>query len=268
MSSNPLTCSANAPAERLPRAAISACGRVLIALLLFLSFGFGAQAQGDDADKQLAMRLSQILQAARSVISNHQELINDISKGDKGLTAAVVLKEALAIYRQNQPDPMAEPADSRAGRLLRAELDAIAEVMDQHQTTINAKGTGFKGFIPAVFGRLVSEAFTRRDAGEASMKVTAPPELVRNRRSRPDAWEEAVIRDEFRSTSWPRGTPYSTTLWVGPNPEFRILWPEYYAASCLSCHGSPKGSVDVTGYPREGAKEHDLGGVISIRLKR
>jgi hypothetical protein len=42
--------------------------------------------------------------------------------------------------------------------------------------------------------------------------------------------------------------------------------PEYYATSCLACHGDPKGSLDVTGYPREGRHEGDLGGVISITL--
>ena len=49
---------------------------------------------------------------------------------------------------------------------------------------------------------------------------------------------------------------------------FRIAVPEYYAPSCLSCHGEPKGDVDMTGYPKEGAKAGDLGGVISITLFR
>ena len=152
-----------------------------------------AHAQNEDADKLLAMRLSEILQAARGVISANQSRIDDPNVGDKGLTGAVVLQETLTEYRKKQPDPLSEAADTRPGRLLRAELDAIVEVMDQNQATINAKGTGFKGFIPAVFARLVSEAFSRRAAGEASMKVTAPPDLVRNRRARPDAWEAGVI---------------------------------------------------------------------------
>jgi hypothetical protein len=42
--------------------------------------------------------------------------------------------------------------------------------------------------------------------------------------------------------------------------------PEYYAASCLSCHGSPTGEIDITGYPKEGAQVGDLGAVISITL--
>ena len=34
----------------------------------------------------------------------------------------------------------------------------------------------------------------------------------------------------------------------------------------LSCHGEPKGAIDVTGYPKEGGKAGDLGGAISIVL--
>jgi hypothetical protein len=47
-----------------------------------------------------------------------------------------------------------------------------------------------------------------------------------------------------------------------------MLVPEYYTVSCLECHGSPKGSLDITGYPREGGKPGDLGGVISITVAR
>ena len=42
--------------------------------------------------------------------------------------------------------------------------------------------------------------------------------------------------------------------------------PEYYVGSCLVCHGSPKGEMDVTGYPKEGGKVGDLGAAISITL--
>ena len=51
-------------------------------------------------------------------------------------------------------------------------------------------------------------------------------------------------------------------------PAFRMAMPEYYDASCLVCHGGPKGEMDVTGYPKEGGKEGELGGVISITLYR
>jgi hypothetical protein len=42
--------------------------------------------------------------------------------------------------------------------------------------------------------------------------------------------------------------------------------PIYYSQDCLVCHGSPKGILDISGYPREGAKEGELAGAISIRI--
>jgi Protein of unknown function (DUF3365) len=42
--------------------------------------------------------------------------------------------------------------------------------------------------------------------------------------------------------------------------------PEHYTASCLSCHGGPKSEIDITGYPKQGGKEGDPGGIVSIPL--
>jgi len=48
----------------------------------------------------------------------------------------------------------------------------------------------------------------------------------------------------------------------------RVLLPLFYEKACLSCHGQPKGERDITGYPREGGKEGELGGVISVKIER
>ena len=48
----------------------------------------------------------------------------------------------------------------------------------------------------------------------------------------------------------------------------RVLLPLFYEKACLSCHGQPKGERDITGYPREGGKEGDLGGAISVKIER
>ncbi len=220
---------------------------------------------GDGSAEAVAARLSAMLQAARSVISKHQTDINDPAKGDKHLDAATVVGEAIAAYKaKTGEDPTAYDPATRQGRLIGAQLEAIAEVMDEAQSSINQEGVGFKGFIPATFARLVNETFARRVVGEATVKVTAPLDLVRNRKARPDEWETAVIAERFLAEDWPRGTPFSETVTEGGAATFRMAVPEYYAASCLSCHGGPKGSTDITGYPREGAAEADLGGVISV----
>ncbi|SHF98059.1 Protein of unknown function [Kaistia soli DSM 19436] len=215
----------------------------------------------------IASRLSTMLQSARAVISKHQTEINDPAVGDKHLDAAAVIAEATANYQKKTgEDPASYPPSTRQGRLIAAQLASIKEVMDDAQPLINEKGVAFKGFIPATFARLVNESFARRVGGEAHIKVTAPPELVRNRKARPDGWETAVIADKFRSPAWTRGTSFSEIVEANGGKEFRMAVPEYYAASCLSCHGAPKGSIDITGYPREGAAESDLGGVISVVL--
>ncbi len=236
------------------------CAGVVLLLLL------GAQAPAND-DAAIAASLAQMLRSARTVISANQALINDPEKGDKGLTGKVVLAQAVKNYSDSTgSDPLATDPNSRAGRLLRAQMDAIVEVVDANQSTINAKGVGFKAFIPAVFARLVNEAFEHRAAGEASIKVTAPVDLVRNRKALPDAWERQVIESKFLAPGWQKGKPFEAVVDTAGHPAFRMMAPEYYAASCLSCHGSPKGSLDITNYPREGAAEGDLGGVISITL--
>jgi uncharacterized protein DUF3365 len=221
----------------------------------------------EEDDLITARSLIAMLRAGRTVISRHQDLINNPDIGDKGLDGKTILAETLAIYKETTgEDPEAIDRKSRRGRLIRAQMDAIVETMNANQRLLNRQGVGFKSFIPATFGRLVNEAFDKRAAAEADVKVTAPPGLVRNHKVRPDAWEAEVIRDKLLTVSWPKGQIYSVLTESGGRPAFRTAVPEYYAPSCLSCHGGPKGEIDITGYPKEGSKEGDLAGVISITL--
>jgi hypothetical protein len=244
---------------------------LLVLLAVILALGpMADRVFGSDSDEiEISMSLAKLLQAGRSVISGSQALINDPSRGDKGLTGDVVLAATVARYtKATGVNPEAIDPASREGRMLRAEMASIKEVMDENQGLINEKGEGFKGFIPATFARLVTERLQTKIGNEAQIKVTAPPKLVRNRRSRPDEWERHVIESKFLSPGWPRGQLFSQ---VAPNKgrtAFRVMVPEYYAPSCLSCHGPKKGDMDITGYPKEGASEGDLGGIISITLFR
>jgi hypothetical protein len=225
----------------------------------------GWAADSDAEDRRIAGELAALLRAGRAVVSQSQDLINGPGKGPKGLDGATVLARAMAIYQSTAGTRSASgPASDRERRLLDDEMQAIREVIDANQGSINAPEAGFKGFIPAVFGRLVCESFSRRAKGEAEMKVTAPVDLVRNRKALPDSWEAGVINGKFLSPSWPKGQSYEAVVEQENHPVFRIAVPEYYGPTCLSCHGGPKGQLDVTGYPKEGASAGDLGGVISL----
>lgn len=239
------------------------------ALAVVLLRGPPGSAADADADRQVAERLATLLQAARTVISEKQELIDRPAGADKGLTGAAVLDLALPIFAATAGfDLRTSDPDTREGRLLRAEMAAIVAVVDANQTTFHLPGVGFKGFIPAVFARLVSEDFARRVDGAASIRVTAPPPLVRNRKSRPDAWETDAIGRRFLAPGWTPHQPFAEHVQTPDGPVFRLAVPEYYDQSCLSCHGGPAGALDVTGHPREGAGLGDLGGVISVILRR
>jgi len=243
-------------------AVVSALGMALSA-----TTNVRALSKPTEDDAQIAKSLATMLRAGRAVISKYQQRINDPNVGDKGIDAKMVLSEAGKNYQDVMGvDAASIDPETRHGKLVRMQMESIAEVMDTHQETINRQGVGFKGFIPAVFGRLVNEAFGRRAVGIAEMKVTAPPQLIRNAKVRPDEWELEVIRTRLMTPSWPKDQPFSAITDQHGAPAHRTLMPEYYAASCLTCHGSPKGEIDITGYPKEGASEGDLGGIISITL--
>jgi Protein of unknown function (DUF3365) len=242
-------------------------GIVLVLTLLAGMLPVSDVSGYDQTDALVAARLAEFLRSARTVISQYQELINDPAKGDKGLTGERVLAEATAIYlKQTGEDPSTTDPNSKQGKLLRAQMEAINDVMTENQGTINAPNVGFKGFIPAIFARLANEKFQEKAGAEARIKVTAPEELIRNRTARPDAWESAVLTDKFAKPDWQKGAPFSEATTVDSRPAFRLIVPEYYKPSCLSCHGVPKGEVDITGYPKEGGKEGDLGAAISVTL--
>ena len=217
----------------------------------------------DEDDMTTGERLAALLRAGRTVISSHQKLINDESLGNKDLTGQRVVSEALQIFAQRKGDQNLSPLDRQ---LFDAQVAAIKEVVDEHQGMIDMKGVGFKGFIPATFARLVNERFEEKVGDKAKIKVTAPEDLIRNRKARPDEWEQHVIEHNFLSADWPKGKSFTEDVEVNGRQSFRMLIPEYYSASCLTCHGGPKGEVDVTGYPKEGKAEGDLGGAISITL--
>lgn len=95
------------------------------------------------------------------------------------------------------------------------------------------------------------------------MKQTAPIGLVRNPKNKPDEFEIGALEKLEHSASKSGDEILSETM---GDTSVRILLPLFYSKTCLGCHGEPKGERDISGYPREGKKEGDLGGAISVKL--
>ena len=219
---------------------------------------FTLNAAFADDEQALANDMATFFRAARAVISDHQKHINDPEVGDKGLSAEVVLAKAKEGFKAKTGKDLDEN-----NPFIKAEIEAVSEVMVEAQALINERGRGFKGFLPAVFAGQTAAKVTAKLEGKGKVRLTAPPDFVRNRKNRPDEWETAQI-SKFSDAAWEKNKPISEDVLVDGRSAYRLIIPEYYVESCLSCHGEPKGELDITGGKKEGAKLGDLGGAVSI----
>jgi Protein of unknown function (DUF4239)/Protein of unknown function (DUF3365) len=219
-----------------------------------------------EIDHTLALNLTTLLRSAREIISHNQDLINEQAVG-KDLTATKVIEEAKTNFAKatGHSLPTLDPT-SAEGKMLQAELEAIQEVMDEAQALINDPNRGFKGFLPAVFAYRVAERFSQKVGDLAYLKLTAPKELIRRRSNLPDTWEEQMIKSKFQSAGWEKGEFVAEEAELNGKNAYRLLIPEYYEASCLACHGEPKGATDISGGKKEGGKLGDLGGALSAAI--
>jgi hypothetical protein len=212
---------------------------------------------GDEGE--FAELLIALLKAGRAVVSEHQPLINDASKGEKGFTDKFMNAQIIEKFKAKTRIDLSRPNDIARGDLLLAMLESEREVIFEAQPIINKQGIGFKGFVPSVFARKVGQKFF----GKTGIKVKLTGTDYRFAGNKPDDFEAEVLR-MFADSRHPKGQSYAKSTTVSGRPVMRIMDPEYADATCLTCHGSPKGERDITGMKKEGWKEGELAGAISV----
>lgn len=232
---------------------------------LLLAFGLLAStlllpAPSLAADEaETADLLIKLLKTGRSVISDNQALINDASTGDKGFTPEVMADQTIERFRSKTGIDLNALGRGKRADLLRKLLHAQRETVRDFQPVINKQGIGFKGVLPAKFARLTGEKFYQTTG--IKLKLTSLD--YRWPANRPDQFEADVLR-LFADPRYPRGKDYTKVTMMSGKPVLRVMSPEYAKASCLKCHGTPRGQRDITGGRKEGWKEGDLGGAISV----
>ncbi len=233
-----------------------------LSLMFFLawsSIGW-AQAPREEAEKT-AQYLAILLNVGRLIVERNQALIDDPRKGDKGFTPEVFEHEVVDEFvRQAHIDLKNLPSHlpSLAKELLPVLLQSSKEVVADAQFVINQRGIGYKNFIPATFGSQAARKFSNRSHVKIKQTTLNP----RNLKNMPDAYEENVLK---RLAAQP-ALDTSIMEWNDNEQTLRALTPIYFSKDCLTCHGNPKGILDISGYPREGAQEGDLAGAISIQI--
>ena len=246
-------------------------GRVLIALLLAVVYWVVAPTlsrSNTDGDSIETGRLIAILlDSGRTTIALNQSLINDKTRGDKGFTPDVFEQQLFVVFRERTGIDLASLTQAQipdmAKPLLKRLVEESKKTIASYQTVINLPELAYKGLIPATFGTETASRFQVWSG--VYLKQTAPTHLLRNPKNKPDQYELTTLESLAGSDPLQQkdGTISET---LAPEKTVRVILPLYYSKACLSCHGEPKGERDITGYPREGGKEGQLGGAISVKL--
>jgi hypothetical protein len=233
---------------------------ILGAGLCAMVLGMSSHARAGD-EAETAELLIGLLKAGRAVVSEHQALINDPSKANKGFTDEFVAHEIIEKFKAKTRIDLSRPNNVPQAPLLLALLESEREVVQESQPVINKQGVAFKGFIPAAFARKAGERFFKK----TGIKVKLTGTDYRFPGNKPDDFESEVLRI-FADSRHPKGQQYAKATVVGGKPVMRVMDPEYAGATCLTCHGGPKGERDITGMKKEGWKEGELAGAISVVL--
>ena len=218
------------------------------------------QAPREEIEKT-AQQLATLLNVGRLIVERYQTRINDPRIGDKGFTPEVFEHEVVDEFMRQTAIDLKQPPShlfSLAKELLPMLLQSSKEVVADVQFVINQRGIGFKNFVPATFGSQAARKFSNRSHVKIKQTALNP----RNLKNTPDAYEENVLK---RLTTQP-AVDTSIIEWIDNGTTLRAMTPLYYSQDCLACHGKPRGILDISGYPREGAQEGDLAGAISIQI--
>ena len=142
------------------------------------------------------------------------------------------------------------------------QMDAVWTFVDANQDRINYTSGGeyeFKGLHCSVAAKAVAQLFSRNtDYGVKFTRVNP-----RNAGDTPDEWELGAL------TSFAEDPSIGEYYQLVDNSDvlsLRYCKPLVIDEGCLSCHGAPKGEVDITGYPKEGWSVGDLAGALSISI--
>ena len=240
--------------------------RVILTCILLGIPVSSSYAEEHSDEREAARLLAVLFDSGRVAVGKNQDLLNDPAKGDKGFTPAVFEKQMLGIFEQRTGINLADPnaaVPEIAKPLLARLLEESKKTVASYQTVLNIPGIKYKGLIPATFGTETASRF--QSWSGIYLRQIAPERFLRNPKNKPDEYETGVLKALAEQASAANEAKPKAEVTDG-GKTLRMMLPLYYGKACLDCHGSPKGERDITGYPKEGAKEGDLGGAISVKM--
>jgi hypothetical protein len=219
---------------------------------------FFTQAGADYKLETIALTIADYLTCGRVIIAKNQMLINDPAKGYKGFTPEEYEEQVRPEFLKLAGiDIRTLTSSDDFSKTLIAIHESAKEVIAEAQPQINEPGREFKGFIPAVFGKRLGDKFYRK----SGITVKQTSLRFRGEYNKPDDFEVFVLKKFETAVT---GSTYSEEKKFGDLRVLRYMTPLYIEKSCLQCHGEPEGERDISGRIKEGYKEGELRGAISV----
>lgn len=141
-------------------------------------------------------------------------------------------------------------------RVLSAEIGAAWDYVDAIQPQLNRGADGTAGVYCAIAAKSIAKRFS--DGSDYSIRYVR--ESPRNTEDAPDGFEQRALF-AFEEGD---GVEYYGFEQQNGEPVFRYVALLEAEEGCLSCHGSPTGEKDITGYAKEGMSIGDVAGAVSI----
>ena len=223
-----------------------------------------------EVDKVLEKRAdlaAKFIVSCRAIIAQQQALFNNPDIGDKGFTGEIYatkvkehFKVATGVDVSEEDASSTDPAKKILGVLLVSAKTVIAE----SQQVLNQKGRGFKKVIPAIVGRRTGYKYNKAMGKGYNLKQTSLK--FRNPANHPDAFEKKTL-EEFEANGYPKGKGKGDVVTNNDGSQtYRYMLPLYIKPACLKCHGDPKGERDIAKKIKEGYKEGEIRGAISLKI--
>ncbi len=224
-------------------------------------------AEEEKVLEKKANLIAKLLVSCRAIIAQSQDLINDPEKGNKEFTGDIFISKVKAHFTSktglevSENDAFsADPVKKPLGTL----LCSAKAVIDESQKVINMKGKGFKKIIPAVVGRRTSFKYNNEMGVGYYLKQTST--RYRNPANHPDVFESKYL-NRFEEPGYPKDKGIGEIITNSDGSKvYRYMLPIFIKPSCLKCHGEPEGEKDISGGVKEGYKEEEIRGAISVMI--
>ena len=161
----------------------------------------------------------------------------------------------------------AERAKERV--LIYQEAKAVSGLFESMQTYVSRKqdlintGPGgvrhFKGLNPERVSREISAIFNHSSDHRLKLTTIKP----RHPANAPDATERTAL---LKMQADPSLVEFFELDEQGGGAVYYFIKRLSIRKECLQCHGGTAGETDIAGYPKEGMREGDFGGAISVQI--